>query len=232
MWFCPKKYERETVNINDELMKLEGELTDPQVKETLAKFLRHNIGYFLEIVSGVKLAHYQEITIKAFFNRDFNMCVWGRGCAKSFVAAMFCILQCVLEPGSKILIAGPTFRTARNIFNEIEKFINNPAAALLFQAFNVTPPSHKNDLLYWRLSNGSTITAIPLNGDKIRGFRANFLIIDEYLLLSEDMIKNVLMPFLFSPKNVAERMKIREIEDELIKEKVMEEHERTVFANS
>ena len=93
---------------------------DKEARISLAKFLRANLGITTELISGIKLAPYQEITLKAFFNRNFNMCIFGRGCGKSFIASVYCFLQCIFEPNSKILIAGPTFRTARNIFTNLE----------------------------------------------------------------------------------------------------------------
>ena len=141
------------------------------------------------------------------------MFVAGRGVGKSFLAAVFCVLQCIFEPNTKILIAGPTFRTARFIFNNIEKMVETKGAELLAQAFSVKP-SKRNDQNEWKI-NGGTITAIPLNGEKIRGFRANILLLDEYLLLPEELIKTVLMPFLVAPQNMGERIEIRELEDKL-----------------
>ncbi len=82
----------------------------------------------------------------------------------------------------------------------------------------------------WRI-NGGSITAIPLSGEKIRGFRANILVLDEYLLLPEETIKTVLMPFLVAPQDMAERIRVREIEDGLIKSGKMEEKDRMVFEN-
>lgn len=168
---------------------------------------------------------------------DFNIPegarYWSNGFIShnSFIAAIFCIFQTIFEPNTKIIIAGPTFRTARNIFTEIEKINKFKEASFLAQAFNIEAPSHKNDLYQW-LINGGSITAIPLNGEKIRGFRANVIILDEYLLLSESMIKNVLMPFLVAPQNIGERLKIREVEDQLIKAGKMEEFDRIEFSNS
>ena len=105
-------------------------------------------------------------------------------------------------PETKILIAGPTFRTARFIFQNIEKFVEGKGAELLAQAFG--HKSKRNDAYEWKI-NGGSITAIPLSGEKIRGFRANVLVLDEYLLLPEDTIKTVLMPFLVAPQNMKER---------------------------
>ena len=226
---CPDKYIKEVKNINKELFELKGFLNDKEAKITLAKFLRANIGFTTELISGVKLAPYQEIHLKAFFNRNFNMCVFGRGCGKSFMAAVFCFLQCIFEPNTKILIAGPTFRTARFIFNNLEKIVESKGAELLTQCFGAK--AKRNDQFEWQI-NGGSITAIPLNGEKIRGFRANILVLDEFLLLPEEIIKNVLMPFLVAPQNIKERMEIREMEDKLISEGLLEEKDRLVFENT
>ena len=226
---CPKKYIKEIKDTNKELFELKGFLNDKEAKITLAKFLRANIGFTTELISGVKLAPYQEIHLKAFFNRNFNMCVFGRGCGKSFMAAVFCFLQCVFEPNTKILIAGPTFRTARFIFSNLEKIVQSPGAELLAQCFGAK--AKRNDQFEWQI-NGGSIVAIPLNGEKIRGFRANILVLDEFLLLPEEIIKNVLMPFLVAPQNIKERMEIREMEDKLISDGLMKEEDRMVFENT
>ena len=229
MWYCPDKYNKQTPNINQDLMKLEGFLHDKEAKISLAKFLRYNLAFTTELISGIKLAPFQEVTLKGFFNRNFSMCVWGRGCGKSFIAAVYCFLQCIFVPKTKILIAGPTFRTARFIFENLEKFVDSKGAELLKQCFGAK--SKRNDQFKWDI-NGGTITAIPLSGEKIRGFRANVLVLDEYLLLPEETIKTVLMPFLVAPQDMADRIKIREMEDKLIKKGAMKESERMEFKNN
>jgi len=229
MWYSPDKYNKPNlVDTNKELLKIEGPMMDKEARISLAKFLRTNLGITTELISGIKLAPYQEITLKAFFNRNFNMCIFGRGCGKSFIASVYCFLQCIFEPNSKILIAGPTFRTARNIFTNLEKIVNSKEAQLLQQAFGVK--SKRNDLFEWQI-NGGNIVAIPLNGEKVRGFRANVLVLDEFLLIPEDIIKNVLMPFLVAPQNMKERIQIREMEDKLISEGLMKHEDRMVFPN-
>ena len=229
MWYCPDKYKKIITNVNDEMAKMDGSLQEKDARISLAKFLRANIGITTELISGIKLAPYQEIMIKGMMNRNFSMLVLGRGLSKSFSASIFCFLQCIFEPGTKILIAGPTFRTARNIFNNIEKFSEAKGAELLFQCFGAK--SRRGDEFSWDI-NGGSIKAIPLNGEKIRGFRANVLVLDEFLLLPEDIIKNVLMPFLVAPQNIKERMQIREEEDKLIARGVMTEEDRMIFPNN
>lgn len=229
MWHCPEKYKKDLSASSSQFYDLKGDLGDKEAKISLAKFLRTNIGFTTELISGIKLAPYQEIVLKGMLNRNFSMNVWSRGGGKSFIASIYCFLQCIFEPNTKILIAGPTFRTARFIFNYLEKIIDSKGAELLSQAFGAK--AKRNDQFEWQI-NGGSITAIPLNGEKIRGFRANVLLLDEYLLLPEDLIKTVLMPFLVAPQNMKERLEIREIEDRLIREGHMEEKGRVVFENN
>jgi len=165
---------------------------------------------------------------------DFNVpdgeMYWGNGFINhnTFSSAMYCILQTIFFPGSNILIAGPTFRTARFIFNHIEKICDSQDAKLLFQAMGVK--SKRNDEFRWKINEGE-IVAIPLNGEKIRGFRANILVIDEFLLMNEEIVEKVLMPFLVAPQDIKERQIIRAREDELIRRGVLKESERIKFEN-
>ena len=220
---------KEIVSVNNDLLKLKGDLTDQEARVSLAKFLRYNLGFTTDLALGLNLESYQELTINSFFNRNYCMLVWGRGCAKSFCAAIYCILKCIFEPGTKILIASINFRTSRRVFNEIEKFLNSPQAALARQCFGLK--SKRNDQYEWEV-NGGSITAIPLTGEKIRGIRANVLILDEFLLLPPDIIDNVLIPFLSSPRDVGERIRIRKLEDELIKKGLLHPDNKQIFENT
>jgi len=230
MWSCPQKYETNLEDLNETYLKtLVGELSDEEARLSLIKFLRHNLTFTVELLTGIKISPFQEITLRGMLNRNYTMCVWGRGCGKTFIAAVFCILQSIFYPGSKILIAGPTFRTSRFIFNKIEEISERKDAVLFFQA--VGAKIKRNDIHELKINEGSII-AIPLNGEKIRGFRANILLIDEYLLMSKEIVETVLMPFLAAPQDMEERIKIRNIEDSLIKQGLLSEKERIKFENT
>lgn len=217
------------VDTNKELSQLKGDLTDQEARVSLAKFLRYNLGFTADLALGLTLESYQELTLNSFFNRNYCMLIWGRGCAKSFCAAIYCILKCMFEPGTKVLIASINFRTSRRVFNEIEKFLSSPQAALARQCFGLK--SKRNDQYEWQVNDGS-ITAIPLTGEKIRGIRANVLILDEFLLLPPDIIDNVLIPFLSSPRDVGERIRTRKLEDELIKKGLLHPDNKQIFENT
>lgn len=229
MWYSPEKYDRPIIDINKVVAETTGELEEKEARILLAKFLYRNIGITTELLTGIRLYPDQIINIKGMLQSNYTLCVWGRGLGKTFSAAMFCILQAIFYPKSSILIAGPTFRTARFIFNHIEKICDSQDSQLLFQAMGVK--SKRNDEYKWNINEGQII-AIPLNGEKIRGFRANVLLIDEFLLMNEELVERVLMPYLVAPQDIKERQLIREREAELIKRGVLKESERIKFDNN
>ena len=89
MIYCPDKYKAEFPDLNEEYKLLKGELDDKEARITLAKFLRNNIGFTTELLSGIKLAPYQEMILKGMMNRNFCMNVLGRGCGKTFLGGVF-----------------------------------------------------------------------------------------------------------------------------------------------
>ena len=228
MWYEPPKYIKPVTDINQGLKELKGELDEKEAKYTLARFLYRNLGMTTEWLTGISLYPDQIITIKGMMKHNYSLCVWGRGVSKTWTAAVYAILQSIFTPNTSILIAGPTFRTARFIFNHIEKIADSPEAKLLADAMGTK--IRRNDEFRWNI-NGGEIVAIPLNGEKIRGFRANVLLIDEFLLMSEEIVEKVLIPYLVVPKDIKRRKLLREHEDELIKKGVMTEAERTKFEN-
>lgn len=229
MWYEPPKYIKPVKDLNKELALLKGELDDKQAQITLAKFLYRNLGFTTTLLSGVELYADQLISIKGMLKSNYSLCVWGRGVSKTWTAAVYCILQMLFEPRTNILIAGPTFRTARFIFNHIESIAGQPEAQMLAQALG-SDVIRRNDEFKWKI-NGGSIVAIPLNGEKIRGFRANVLVIDEFLLMSEEIVEKVLIPFLAVPRDLKRRKRIRAKEDNLIKKGLLSEDKRTKFKN-
>ena len=228
MWYEPPKYIKPVTDINVGLRELKGELEEKEAKITLAQFLYRNLGLTTELLTGISLYPDQIITIKGMLKHNYSLCVWGRGVSKTWTAAVYSILQSIFFPGTTILIAGPTFRTSRFIFNHIEKICDSAEAQLLMQAMGAKV--RRNDEFRWNI-NGGEIVAIPLNGEKIRGFRANVLLIDEFLLMSEEIVEKVLIPYLVVPKDVKRRKLIREKEDELVRKGIITDANRTKFLN-
>lgn len=231
MWITGKQNINKVNNINQELLALEGELSEHEARVTLAKFFRYNLGIACELLLGIKLEKFQEITLYGMFNRNFTMLIWSRGASKSFLTAVYCILKCMFEPQTKILIASSTFRTSRRIFNEIERILNDPKAVAAAKCFKGTL-KRSDEWILFVAQGGGTVTAIPLGGERVRGIRAQVLCLDELLTIPEETIKTILMPFLNVPMDVAQRIQIRDRENELIKDGLLTEEERIKFPNT
>lgn len=232
MWNEGNQPAIDTKDIIKEIDELPDDLTEQQAKITLAEFLRRNLGYTMEMATGQKLLALQEIIMNGMFMKDYSLIVGGRGFGKSWLIAVFCCLYAVFYPNTKICIVANNFRRSRSIFEQIETFLNQKEAFLLRQCFT-NKPKKLNDCLSWTLPNGSVIFALPLsNGEGLRGTRANVLIIDEALLISESIQEKVLRPFLTAKQNVKELIELKEIEDRLISQGLMTEGERTPAQNN
>ena len=154
----------------------------------------------------------------------------SRGQSKSFTTGLFAALDAVLHQGVHIGIISKSFRQSRMIFSKIEDIMKTPKASMFAEA--VTRVSKNND--QWVMEIGrSKITALPLgDGEKLRGFRFQRMIIDEFLLMPERIFNEVILPFLSVVENPTERQEIYNLETELIETGKMQEEDRTQWPNN
>jgi hypothetical protein len=217
-------------NINNEILERTGFLEEKDAKILLYKFLRENPSFASELLTGVELFPFQHMAIKAMFNTDYFLGVWSRGLSKSFTTGIFAILDAIMHQGVHIGIISKSFRQAKMIFRKIED-ISKSVKAPLF-AETITRVSRGNDEWFMEIGR-SRITALPLgDGEKLRGFRFQRMIIDEFLLMPEKIYNEVIVPFLSVVENPTERQKIFDIESKMIKEGKMSEDDRTLWPNN
>ena len=148
----------------------------------------------------------------------------SRGLSKSFTTGIFAAMDAILNQGVYIGIISKSFRQSRMIFNKIEEIAKSPKAAFLSQC--ITRVSKSND--QWVMEIGrSKIIALPLgDGEKLRGFRFQRMIIDELLLMPEKIINEVILPFLAVVENPTERQKMYDLETKMIEAGKMTEEQR------
>jgi len=216
--------------VHEELAKIQGYLDEKQASTELVRFLRSNIGFTAKLIAGVDLFPFQEIAIKTMFKRDYVLGIWSRGLSKSYSTAIFAFLYAIFQPEAKLAILSRSFRQSREIFKRIEEIASKPEGQLLAECFNGTV-KHMND--EWSMRIGSSeIKALPLgDGEKLRGFRFNCLIVDELLLMPEKVLNEVILPFLSVNANPKKRQDTYDTETEFIKQGLMTEEERTKFPN-
>jgi hypothetical protein len=216
-------------DVNKKFAEIEGDLNDDQAKATLAQFMYQNPRFALELLAGIMIYPAQEVILKGWMRNDYNLAVWGRGMAKSWTSALFCLWWAMFNPNARIVVISFAFRASRRILEQCEKFIKDKDASLLKSCFP-EKVEHKTDEWILRIPNGATIQCLPLgDGTKIRGVRADVLIVDEFAFLPETIIGEILRPFLASNNKIKEQRMIDERENELIKKGLMTESQRTVI---
>lgn len=228
------------IDVNDDLEStLKGELSDDVARKTFGRFLMYNIGMLVFWLTRLKLYPDQRILIKGWLNKNYSLTVAGRGYSKSWLFSHFCYLYCLFNPGKRIVMIAPTFRSSRKIIENIEKWARSDNGKLLRQCIVRTRQgeyvSKKPDLYEINFKNGSSIIALPLgDAEKLRGYRCSVLGVDEGLLVPQVIIDSVLKPFLVATpeEELARRQSIREREDQLIARGKMKEEDRTKFSSN
>lgn len=150
----------------------------------------------------------------------------------SFSTAIFAALYAVFEQGVKIGILSASFRQSKTIIQKLEEIMLSKEATLFRQAVNGGSVSKGTD--QWSIEVGkSSIMAVPLgDGQKLRGFRFNVVIIDEFLLMPERIYNEVIKPFLAANADPTKIATIKALEDDLIASGKMTEEERTRFTSN
>jgi hypothetical protein len=217
-------------DINKQILDLDGYLEDNKAKYYLYKFLKDNVTFTTELLTGVELFPFQHMAVKAMMENDYFLGVWSRGMSKSFSTGIFALLDAMLNQGVHIGIISKSFRQSKMIFRKIEDISLDKKAELFRQCIGKVSKSNDE----WSMQIGkSRITALPLgDGEKLRGFRFQRIIVDELLLMPEKVLNEVIMPFLAVVENPQERQKISDAEDAMIAAGKMTEEERTEWPSN
>lgn len=217
-------------DVNKQVLELEGYLEDNKAKYWLYKFMKENITFTTELLTGIELFPFQHMAVKAMMENDYFLGVWSRGMSKSFSTGIFALLDASLNQGVHIGIISKSFRQSKMIFRKIEDIAADKKAELFQQCIGKVTKSNDE----WSMQIGkSRITALPLgDGEKLRGFRFQRIIVDELLLMPEKIYNEVIMPFLAVVENPTERQRIRDAEDQMIAAGKMTEEERTEWPSN
>ncbi len=155
-------------------------------------YYRANPHRFAKDYLHIDLRLFQKIVINMLLRSTNAVFIGARGIGKTFLIAIFCCIKAILWPGSKIIIASGTRSQAANVLEKIivELMPNSPqlAAEIEYAKTNNT----EGKILF---KNGSYIKVVTA-GDSARGNRATVLILDEFRMISKDVIDTILRKFL------------------------------------
>lgn len=215
---------------NEDLLKKKGFLEEKEAKLLFYQFLRNNVTFSTDLITGVQLFPFQHMAIKSMLESDYFLGVWSRGMSKSYTTGIYAVLDAILNQGVETGILSRSFRQSKMIFKKIEDIAAKPEAYLLKQC--ITHVSKSND--EWVMEIGkSRIRALPLgDGEKLRGFRFHRIIIDEFLLMPERIYNEVIVPFLSVVQNPTQREELYQIENRLIEQGKLSEEDRYQWPNN
>lgn len=119
---------------------------------------------------------------------------------KSWLVALYCVVRCILFPGSKIIIASYRKEQSLEIIQKIEEDflkLHSWGSANLQAEISYISTSVNKPIVEFK--NGSWIkTAVA--SDSARHNRANVIVVDEFRLVPKTIIDTILKKFLTAPR--------------------------------
>ena len=166
-----------------------------------ASFYRKNPQRFVAEYLNIKLRLFQKILIYMLMVSTNFMYIASRGSGKTWLTALYCVVRCILFPGTKICIASGVKSQAVEVITKIETdFLKN---------YSWGSQNLRNEISYISTSinnarvdfkNGSWMTIVTSN-DSARHNRANIIVVDEFRMVDLNVINTVLRKFLTAPRS-------------------------------
>jgi hypothetical protein len=154
----------------------------------------------------VEPTHQRTLLRQAHRGAGANVIVASRGTSKSTsLGVQYPVYRLSVFGGVKaVLLSASGFRGGQQIFNDLQRLVNGgwdsqlPNLTFIKEASKNPKVIHRAQNYWgWPLKNHSEYTTLPTNDpDKIRGIRANILMLDECNFMNPEIIEKVAKPFL------------------------------------
>lgn len=157
-------------------------------------YYRQNPEKFAEQYLHLRLKIFQKILIVMMFWSTTFVLIACRGLGKTYLSAVYCCIRCILYPGTKICIASGTRGQAGATLEKImlELMPGSPELRAEIDDKKSKMNGTQAQIVFLNTSVIKVVTA----SDSARGNRCNVLLLDEYRLISKDMVDTVLRKFL------------------------------------
>lgn len=163
-----------------------------------ASYYRSNPHEFVKDYLHIELKLFQKILIIMMNWSSTAVFIGSRGIGKTFLSAIYCVVRCVLYPGTKICIASGTRGQALNVLEKIMTELVPRSAELKAEIDDKA--SRFNGTNAQIMFHNSSYIKVVTASDSARGNRANILLLDEFRLIRKDVIDDILRKFLTSTR--------------------------------
>lgn len=160
-------------------------------------FYRENIDIFVEEYLQLDFLKWFQLALLVMMNRSRTF-LWiaARGMGKTFLIAIFCVVRCILYPGTQVVIASGTRGQSMQVLEKIQTILM-PASPNLRNEIDMQSTKFSGQDAKVVFKNTSYIKVVTAS-DNARSNRANILIVDEFRMVKKDTIDTVLKKFLTS----------------------------------
>lgn len=165
-----------------------------------ASYYRANPQRFVKEYLNINLKVFQKILIYMMMLSTNFMYLASRGQGKTWLVALYCVVRCILFPGTKIVIASGFKSQSIEILQKIEDDFmkqNDWGSVNLRREIEHISTGINNPECIFR--NGSFIRVVTAS-DSARHNRANVIFIDEYRMVDKKIIDTVIKKFLTAPR--------------------------------
>lgn len=157
-------------------------------------YYRLNPDIFVEDYLHIQLKWFQKMLLVMMFWSETFVFIACRGLGKTFLSAIYCVVRCILYPGTIVCAASGTRGQAIVILDKINQLLK-PRSAELRSEINERESKQNGtvaQIVFWNTSAIKVVTS----SDSSRGNRCNVLLIDEFRLVSKDVVDTILSKFL------------------------------------
>lgn len=189
-------------------------------------FYRENPDEFAKDYLHLKLRRFQKFLLVMMFWSNIFVLIACRGLGKTFLSAIYCVVRCILYPGTKVCIASGTRGQAINVLEKIMYELKpiSPELCAEIDEKQSKVNGTNAQIVFFNTSVIKVVTA----SDSARGNRCNVLLLDEYRLISKDTIDTVLRKFL----TLRRMPRYAELTDEERKREYSKEKNLTLYLTS
>lgn len=189
-------------------------------------YYRENPDKFVEDYLHIRLKLFQRILLCMMCWCTTFVLIACRGLGKTYISAVYCVVRSILWPGTRVCIASKTRDQAKNVVDKIMLELV-PASPELRAEIDEKASKSNGTTIQIVLKNTSVIMVVTAS-DNSRGKRCNILLLDEFRLISKDVVDTVLRKFL----TLRRMPKYNQLTEEDRKREYAKEKNLTMFLSS
>jgi hypothetical protein len=129
------------------------------------------------------------------------MYIASRGSGKTWLTSLYCVIRCILYPGTKICVASGYKSQSLEVIQKInDDFMKNYGWGSANLRAEIDDISTSINNAHVNFRNGSWIKIVSSN-DSARHNRATLIVVDEFRMVDVNTINTVLRKFLTAPRS-------------------------------